>query len=224
MSAEPAPLTELLNAVVDMPTLAESIEQVTAFAADTFETPHAGVTLIRDRGKRFETAGPTDEVVRTADQLQDDLREGPCVDAATMTRVVVSNDIRSDPRWPSWGPKAAALGLGSVLSSEIHAGGHRVGALNVYGDRGREFTRDDLELSQVLAAHAAVALAYAQRIEGLHTALDSRTTIGQAQGILMHRYTIDADRAFAILRRFSQSENIKLVQVAQRLIDEVVRP
>lgn len=216
-------MTDLLSSVVDVPTMAESVEQITAFAAETFGTPHAGVTLVHERGKRFESAGPTDDIVRRADELQDELDEGPCLEAATVTRFVVSNDLASDLRWPAWGPRAAALGLGSVLSSEVHVGTRRAGALNVYGDRGREFTRTDIETAQVLAAHAAVALAFAEKIEGLTIALDSRTTIGQAQGILMHRYGIDADRAFALLKRFSQTENIKLAQVAQRVIDETVR-
>jgi hypothetical protein len=43
--------------------------------------------------------------------------------------------------------------------------------------------------------------------------------IVQAMGILMERYQIDDDRAFAILRRYSQDTNTKLGDVAQLLID-----
>ena len=34
----------------------------------------------------------------------------------------------------------------------------------------------------------------------------------------MERFSIDADRAFAVLRRYSQDNNIKLHTVAERLI------
>lgn len=197
----------------------QSVSQVVAFAAQTFETEFAGITLIHQGGRSFETAGPTDPVVREADDLQASLREGPCVDAAAESRYSVSNDIASDPRWPRWGRQAAALGFGSILSSELHAGGQRIGALNVYGRKGREFSRDDVETAQVLAYHASAALQTAREIEGLTIALDSRTVIGQAQGILMERYKVDSERAFTILRRHSQQENIRLSRLARDLVE-----
>jgi GAF domain-containing protein len=194
--------------------------QITAFAAETFGTPHVGVTLIRRGGRRCESAGATDGLVRRADELQNQLREGPCVEAATQSRTLFSNDVSSDPRWPRWGPRTAVLGLFSVLSSEVHAGVRRVGALNIYGDSTHEFTREDLETVQVLAGHVGVALRVAEKLEGLSIALDSRTVIGQAQGVLMNQYRIDANRAFAILSRLSQDENVRLILVAQRIVDD----
>lgn len=59
--------------------------------------------------------------------------------------------------------------------------------------------------------HVSVALKFAQQIDGLHVALDSRTLIGQAQGMLMKRFGVDAGRAFAMLKRVSQDENIRMV-------------
>ena len=55
--------------------------------------------------------------------------------------------------------------------------------------------------------------------ENLKEAVEGRTLIGQAQGILMSRFDLDADRAFAVLRRFSQAQNIKLRAVAELVID-----
>jgi AmiR/NasT family two-component response regulator len=43
--------------------------------------------------------------------------------------------------------------------------------------------------------------------------------IGQALGMLMERYKLDADRAFEVLKRYSQDNNRKLHDVAQELID-----
>ena len=47
----------------------------------------------------------------------------------------------------------------------------------------------------------------------------SHNLIGQAQGILMERYKVTAERAFAVLSRVSQETNVKVRDVAQRLID-----
>jgi AmiR/NasT family two-component response regulator len=78
----------------------------------------------------------------------------------------------------------------------------------------------------ILAAHASTALAgtvaaTAAELETaqLRQALQSRDVIGQAKGILMERRGISADEAFDVLRRASQSLNIKLTTVAQTLVD-----
>ncbi|MFL6090499.1 MAG: ANTAR domain-containing protein, partial [Aeromicrobium sp.] len=52
----------------------------------------------------------------------------------------------------------------------------------------------------------------------LHEALASRTTIGQAQGILMHAFDINSDRAFAYMQRLSQDGNIKLFEIAEQIV------
>lgn len=220
---DPTALVELLSHAVESSSVAQTIDQITTYVAQSFDTPHVGVTLIRHGGRTFETAGPTSDVVQRADELQNQLREGPCVEASTQSRTLVSNDIASDLRWRHWGPRTAKLGLRSVLSSEIHAGGRRIGALNIYGDANRDFTRDDLETAQMFTSHAGAALLVSEKLVSLAVDLDSRTLIGQAQGVLMQRYRIDADRAFAILKRHSQDENLRLVLVAKRIIDEVPR-
>ena len=59
----------------------------------------------------------------------------------------------------------------------------------------------------------------ATEIAQLRTAVEHRDTIGMAKGVLMERYDVDADAAFAILRRASQRSNTKLVKVATELVD-----
>jgi|tagenome__1003787_1003787.scaffolds.fasta_scaffold18859466_1 hypothetical protein len=56
-------------------------------------------------------------------------------------------------------------------------------------------------------------------ITGLSSALGTRTVIGKAIGILMERYQMNEERAFAFLTRASQPGNIKLRDVAQELVD-----
>jgi AmiR/NasT family two-component response regulator len=53
----------------------------------------------------------------------------------------------------------------------------------------------------------------------LQSALSNRDLIGQAKGVIMERYQVDAIRAFEMLRELSQSANDKLVDVAVRVID-----
>lgn len=211
--------SSLLRSLVEFTTVADTVEQITAYAAEAFDTPFVGTTLIRKGGKKFETAGPTHPAVREADELQHQLREGPCVDASVESRTLVSNDLVADPRWPTWAPRIAGLGLGSVLSSEIHSAAGRVGALNIYGAGPRTFSREDIDLARLLAGQAGVALRVTEKVEQLTTALGSRTVIGQAQGMLMNQYKLDGDRAFAVLKRLSQDRNIRLASVARQIVE-----
>jgi AmiR/NasT family two-component response regulator len=55
--------------------------------------------------------------------------------------------------------------------------------------------------------------------EQLRSALNSRDVIGQAKGILMERFDVDAMRAFDMLRELSQTMNIRLAEIAQRVVD-----
>ena len=60
--------------------------------------------------------------------------------------------------------------------------------------------------------------------EQLRTALDSRLVIGQASGLLMAWYDINADRAFEYLRRRSMNENRKLIDIATQIVRNRRRP
>jgi GAF domain-containing protein len=198
----------------------EAISRIVQYAVATVGTPYAGVTLLRP-GRRLESVGATDPVVGAADRLQHDLQEGPCLEAAVdrHTHVLLSADLAADDRWPQWGPKTAALGLRAILSAELRTGDRRLGALNLYGGQPRQFSNDDAATAHLFAAHATLALTAASTVEGLQTALDTRTEIAQAQGILMERFDLGGDRAFEVLRRYSQNTNMKLYEVARFVID-----
>ena len=57
----------------------------------------------------------------TADELQEELREGPCVDAAFEQENFVVHDLRSDGRWPAWAARVTELGVLSSFSIRLTA-------------------------------------------------------------------------------------------------------
>ena len=64
----------------------------------------------------------------------------------------------------------------------------------------------------------AVALAAAQEIGQLGLAIESRTVIGQAEGIPMERFGLTARQAFSTLVRASSVTNRKLSAIAAELV------
>ena len=221
---DPAVFASLAESLADIDGVTETIDQIVSFAVQEIGTTYGGITLVKSSGRAFVTVGATHQSVVEADRIQYELREGPCVDAAVESKIVVSSYLATDERWPDWGPKASALGFNSVLSAELHARGRRIGALNLYGTSEETFSPEDIALAALFARQGALALGYARSEEGLREALETRTVIGQAQGVLMERFEIDADRAFATLRRYSQHQNIKLKVLCHQLVETRLLP
>jgi GAF domain-containing protein len=218
-SSNASVFAEIALILDEAPNFDDTVEGVTRLAQENLACDFASVTLRHGRGN-FETVAATHPDVEKADALQYQYGEGPCFEAAKQEGDFLSQDLENDPRWPTWGPEAARLGLNSLLGIRLSTKRETFGALNLYARDRRNFTGDDVELAAVFASHAAVALAASRNDVNLKRAIDSRHVIGQAQGLLMERFGIDVDRAFAVLRRLSQDGNVKLAVIAQQIVDE----
>jgi GAF domain-containing protein len=184
---------------------------------------HAGVTVAT--GTTLVSAAASDEVVRQGDAWQHELREGPCVDVVRLQHTVLSQDLSLDGRWVSWAPRVVdRLGFHSMLSLLLFSGNDTYAALNLYGRRPDAWDDDQLAVALTLAEHLAVDAAYAREVENRGRAMVTRTMIGQAEGILMERLGLTADRAFEYLRRVSQSNHTKLVDVAAEIVETRALP
>lgn len=93
------------------------------------------------------------------------------------------------------------------------------GALNLFGFGTGSFTAEPEALGAMLATHAAISLVAANRQQQFDSALASRDLIGQAKGIIMERFDVDAVRAFELLRRVSQESNTPVKVIAARLAE-----
>ncbi len=207
---------EMAMDLLEQPDIEETLNSIAEYAQQTMDCDHVGIHVIR--GKAIETAAATDPVIEHADKLQTKFGEGPCLQAVWSHDTFVVHDTATDERWPIFGPMAAELGLHSMLSVRLYTAEETHGALNLYSTSVRDFSDDDVALAHVFGQHASVALATAKREHGLLQAIDARHLIGQAQGILMERFGLSADQSFAVLRRYSQDNNVKLRTVAQHII------
>jgi GAF domain-containing protein len=195
----------------------ETVEAVLSFALDAVGCTQAGVAVLNHG--LLEVAAVTDPVIEQIYRFQLADGEGPLITAGFEQRMVRVPDTAEETRWPRWSEAIAALGLHSVMQVPLTLAGKTIGVLSLYSTKTDAFDDDDEAVAHILARHAAVAVATARHEQSLVEAVDARKLIGQAMGILMERFAIDGDRAFAILRRYSQDYNIKLRAVAQQLIE-----
>ncbi len=211
----------------------QGLADVTAAVAEvTVDVlPHAAWASVTTlQGERFRTVAATDNRARAADNVQYELRSGPCVEAVVDDRVFLVDDMRTDNRWPEFNQRAAAeFGVGSMLSHRLQIDDQTevISGLNVYATRPHAFSDADVEVGHLLAAHAAVAIAAAgsaTRAANLQRALDSNRDIGVAIGILMALYKVTRDEAFDLMRVASQRTHRKLHAVAIDIVETGALP
>jgi GAF domain-containing protein len=190
-------------------------------ARDAIPAEFVGVSIASPKG--IHTAAASDPLVNNLDQAQYELSEGPCLDAMRHHTATAVADLRTDDRWPRFGPRAVAAGVISQMGIEIFRQRSTVGGLNLYASRANAFDDDTRHAAALFARHAGLALDKSLTITNLTEALQTRQTIGQAIGIMMQRYSVDEAQAFKHLVRLSQTANIKLRDIARGVVDDLTR-
>lgn len=197
--------------------LDETLKRITSAAVRVLpDVEHASITVLHEDGS-IDSSAETSELVKEVDARQYELQEGPCYQAATELSHVVSTNLAADERFPRYGKAAVEAGLRSQAGIRLFDSSKARGALNLYSSKVGVF-EDLTTLRELFVSQAALALAYATEVGDLRKAMRTRETIGKAVGIVMERYKLTDDRAFAFLARVSQNRNVKLNQVAEEVI------
>ncbi|MBO3740159.1 GAF and ANTAR domain-containing protein [Actinoplanes flavus] len=209
-------LTEVARSLQNERDEQGTLRAITAAAVDTVPgTEYAGLMVV-DHG-RVDTRAATDDVVREIDQAQFDTGEGPCLTALFDETTVRLTDMVDEHRWPNFAGRAVVLGIRSMLSFQLYVEDGTLGALNLYAGDRDAFDDDAEHVGLLFAAHAAVALSGARQQEQCGRTIQIRDLIGQAKGILMERYHLDAELAFGLLIQVSQRTGTRMIDVAAHL-------
>jgi GAF domain-containing protein len=207
----------------DQLNLEKTLEKIVESAVAVLGCDYAGL-LMTSKGNHLVAITASDPAAEKADKLQVELQEGPGIAAVAEARSTVVHDTAADMRWPRWAVGMRDLHLGSVLAIQLWTSQSTLGALNLYACCPHGFDADTLAAAGVLGRHASIALSTARQEESLRQAIDARTLIGRAQGILMERFAVDDQAAFEVLRRYSQNTNTKLNEVARILVSSRTLP
>jgi GAF domain-containing protein len=199
--------------------LDDTLQSLTRAAVEMLPgVDHATISIRHEDGS-LRSYGFTADFLQELDSWQFDHAEGPCYDGVTNNAFTVCGDLRNDPRYPTYGSRAAEAGITSQAGLRIYEGARTIGGLNLYsGSVGA--LADVAFLAELFGEHARSAVAYASQIDGIRDAITSRQVIGQAVGIVMERFDLPEERAFAFLARLSSHRNVKLRVIAQEIIDD----
>ncbi|MGW5722590.1 ANTAR domain-containing protein [Amycolatopsis sp. NPDC003865] len=191
------------------------------------DTIMASITLLRDDTPY--TATSTGDDARRIDQAQYDAGNGPCLEAARTGQVQRVKVHEAVKQWPEFTAAADEAVISSYLSAPLFIDRQYQGSLNLYGTGDEGFGSLDAALLELYTTAAEASLRSARRYQSaqatvsqLHTALSTRAVIDQAKGILMALHRISADDAFDLLVTQSQQRNLKLRDVAERFVTDIV--
>lgn len=153
--------------------------------------------------------------------------DGPCAQAWREKQTVSTDDVTADPRWPRLHEAAAATGVRAVLAVPVHGADGVIGVLNLYAERPGAFDLESAEIAELLSVAVGAVVedtrtraSLRELSEQLRTALESRAVIDQAKGMLMALHGLTADEAFAHIVKVSRNSNVKVREIAERLVSE----
>ncbi|GAA6525104.1 GAF and ANTAR domain-containing protein [Intrasporangium sp. DVR] len=180
-------------------------------------------SIMLKQRERFVTAASTDDIARRADEIEREVREGPCYDAVLDEAYQHDADLTAGTSpWPRFTERVITeTPVRSAIGYRLFLDGDKVGALNLFADQPGALTERSADQGAVLASFASVALmALRAREEAatLRLGLQSNREIGKAVGLLMAAHHMGAEQAFEVLRRTSQELNMKLAHVAEQVV------
>jgi transcriptional regulator with GAF, ATPase, and Fis domain len=182
----------------------------------------AKISII-DNGE-LRSVATTSHVTALLDSAQRKSGQGPCLEAISAQKAVRCDDLCSDARWPRFAQPAAAAGVRSILSCPANISGTTAATLSLFGSQPTAFGMESDAIGAMLASHAAIALINEEQQRRFKAALATRDVIGQAKGMIMGRFGVDASRAFAMLTAISQQTNTPVRDLAGQIVDSLRKP
>lgn len=217
---------ELADALTADFELSEFLHLLVHRCADLLGSDAVGV-LITDPSEALAVAAASADQLETVELFQLQALEGPCYDAFLTGQQVIDADLRgARKRWPQVAPRALLAGYQSVHAFPMRLRGRRIGALNFFDSGVGRLSEADVDAAQAFADFATIGLLQQRALhdatqlnEQLQMALDRRSTIEMAKGILIERTGASPRQAFEGLRRYARARRIAVYSVATQLVE-----
>jgi GAF domain-containing protein len=221
---------ELQDLVLESSDVEDFLRELCRYTADALSKAGrpvlCGITVTR-RKKPAATAA-SDSNAFDMDEIQNEAGDGPCLAAMRELKTIYVRDLASDVQWPIFSRAAADRGYQSILGVPVELEDQGRAALNLYAEAPSAFDTEDITRAENFAHQASKALRLALRIGRLHdarddlaAAMESRTIIDMAVGVIMAQNRCSPEQAFGFLRNASNTRNTKLREVAKTVISSI---
>ena len=222
-------LVELADTLVDEFDVVELLTLLTDRCVDVLDVAAAGLMLVSPAGD-LRVMASSSEAMRILELFELQAQEGPCLDCYRTGEPVVNQDLETvDGRWRKFAPEALAAGFKSVHALPMRLRGSVIGALNLFNVDAGDMREADVLAAQAFADVATIAVIQHRAVleaqvlnAQLNFALNSRIVIEQAKGVLSERANLNMEQSFALLRDYARDQNLRLVDLAQAVIDDTL--
>jgi GAF domain-containing protein len=193
---------------------------------ELLDTAAAGILLAAADGE-LEVIASTSEASRLVETMQLGAEAGPCIESFHTGRVVSLPDIfRAPEAWSRFRDSALEQGFVAVHAIPLRLRDTTIGTLNLLRDSVGELESSDAMAAQAFADVATIGILHERSLREstllttqLQTALNRRTVIEQAKGVVAHTQQVPMDEAFGLIRNYARSHQLPVSQVAARLVD-----
>lgn len=219
-------LAEFAQILADEHDVGDILELLGNYCTELLPVHGIGVLLAMDGELTVATANTTEG--DRVEQLEVDLREGPCTDAVRSGAEVLVPDLEQQfDRYPRFAPRALELGVRSVHALPMSVRTELVGSLDIIAREPLKLSAAQVSTAQVLADVAIAYLANSRVREStsrlaqqLQHALDNRVVIEQAKGKLAERHGEAPTDAFERIRRHARSNQVTVRMVAEQILTD----
>jgi GAF domain-containing protein len=224
-------LSEFAHTLANRYEVSEVLYRLAEHVVEILGVEGTGVSVVDEDGQLRPVTG-INELTTRLEAAEEQLQEGPCVDAFRDGEIVVVDDLDDfAQRWPRWNSEARARGVQAVLGVPLRVREESLGAINIYSEERRSWSQHEIRIARVLSDMAASYVANASDLqqsrrtsEQLREALESRAVIEQAKGILASEGGYGVDHAFQVLRAHSRRHGASLRSVSHAVVNLGLRP
>jgi transcriptional regulator with GAF, ATPase, and Fis domain len=217
---------ELADTLVDDFDVLEFLSMLVERCVEVLDVAAAGVVLSDQKGG-LRMAATSSEQARLVELFAIQTDDGPCPECVRTAEPVSSADLAvEDERWPRFAPAARAAGFHAAHAVPMRLRRTVIGSLNLLTTRSDGVGEASAHLGQALADVATIGILQQRAIhdsmmlaEQLQTALNSRVVIEQAKGVLSAHAGVDMHHAFAALRGYARSNNVRLSDLARTVAE-----
>ena len=217
---------ELADTLVDDHDVIAFLDSLAHRVTALLDVAACGLVVV-DHRDTLNLIAATSEDTRMLELMQLQSSEGPCQECFQSGHPVHHDDLaHADDRWPRFAPAASERGFRSVHALPMRLRDSVIGAMNLFRTTSQPLDAERIALGQALADIATIGIVHERTVrnyevvtEQLQLALRSRIVIEPAKGILVERLGISIEEAFGILRRHARSNNNKLSETAQAVVD-----
>jgi GAF domain-containing protein len=220
-----AVLAEFAQEMANERSPADILNRLADYCTELLPVQGVGM-LLKSAGGQIEFGTANTEVGKTVEQLEADLREGPCTDCLVSGTYLAVPDLEhAKEQYPRFAPRALEAGVRAIHALPMTARTEVIGSVDIIAADVLDLTAEQIATAQLLVDVAVSYVSNTRAFEDksrlasqLQFALDSRIMIEQAKGILSERRKITVTEAFELLRGYARSNHLKLHDAAGAIV------